>query len=75
MGGQQLNLGGLSVLDHQWTLRQSAHDRCSARYAHEIVNALDRILAEQPRLAARIKFELLVPPGAQPARQRRSPGS
>ena len=37
------------------------------RYAHEIVNALDRILAEQPDLAARIKFELLVPPGAQHA--------
>lgn len=37
------------------------------RYAHEIVNALDRILAEQPDLAARIKFELLVPPGAQRA--------
>jgi glycosyltransferase involved in cell wall biosynthesis len=35
------------------------------RYAHEIVNALDRILTEQPDLAARIKFELLVPPGAQ----------
>lgn len=35
------------------------------RYAHEIVNALDRILAERPDLAARIKFELLVPPGAQ----------
>lgn len=35
------------------------------RYAHEIVKALDHILAEQPEVSARLKFELLIPPGAQ----------
>ena len=60
--------GSSTPADRFWTIiGRFASQRMTGvqRYAHEIVSALDRILAEQGDLAARIRFELLVPPGAQ----------